>query len=300
MHNINVTSWTVGIDLRASGTGALHFARWLHERSAEAGRERELFHGAFVLEQRRALNLEHTSDLLELERQVEMAVSLAVKGAEAGAVFSSTKVLDGADAEDALTNYAAEHDARAIIIGRRAPTPERRLVRLGRVARRLCRRLPRPVVVVPPELRLADIGSGPVILATSLDRDADGAVAFARQLAASTGRKLVVTYVVPTGQESTMHIPMLAEAMSGQAGELDARRALEIWMKQHALSSDVIVASGDPVDRLIDIAQAEHSPMVVCGSRMLGVAPRALISSVGTAVAASSGCPTAIVPPLER
>jgi len=294
-----VTSWTVGIDLRASGTGALHFARWLYERS-EGERERDVFHGAFVLEQRRALNLEHSSDLLELERQVEMAVSLAVKGAEAGSVFSSTKVLDGADAEDALTTYADEHDAQAIIIGRRAPTPERRLVRLGRVARRLCRRLPRPVVVVPPELRLADIGSGPIILASSLDADSDGAVAFARHLAASTGRKLAVVHIVPTGQESTMHIPMLAEAMTAKAGQLDARRALEIWMKQHALASDVIVASGDPVDRLIDIAQAERSPLVICGSRMLGAAPRALISSVGTAVAASSGCTTAIVPPLER
>ena len=86
--------------------------------------------------------------------------------------------------------------ASGLVIGRAAERGSRAVVRLGRVARRVLRRLPCPVVVVPPDL--SAVADGPILLATDLDVASASAVTFARDLAARHGRELKVVHVGET------------------------------------------------------------------------------------------------------
>ncbi|NJK31386.1 MAG: universal stress protein, partial [Deltaproteobacteria bacterium] len=70
-----------------------------------------------------------------------------------------------------LLERAAMLELDALLVGRRARRDEDPIVRLGEVTRRVVRKLPAPVIVVPPDFGddARDLlGSGPIILATDL------------------------------------------------------------------------------------------------------------------------------------
>jgi nucleotide-binding universal stress UspA family protein len=154
------------------------------------------------------------------------------------------------------------------------------------------------VVVVPPDLKESSVGDGPVLLAASIGADATGAAAFAKQIAHDLGRPLSVVHVVP-GDDY-----LAAEMVpAGVAGDFfrelrqDHERNLVAWMHAHGLTGvPHMVSEGSVVDRLADVAREERAPLVVVGSRGLGLGMRLFSSSVATDLAAASEVPVAVVP----
>ena len=174
--------WIVGLDLRTHSLGALRFADWLRKRA-----EGHAVTGVHVVEMLPATMVENVGDgdfadwaLAEAERWMSEL--------EGTGQLREIEAIEATAAEDGLEAAISQGRGDALILGRRAPRTGRRLVRLGRVARRITRTLPGPVVIVPPDLGVQDIGDGPVLLATDLSSDS---VEAARFIASSwMGRRL--------------------------------------------------------------------------------------------------------------
>lgn len=287
--------WLVGMDLTDRGQGALGYARWLAGVLPARG---DHFTGVHVLEESELRQLLRYHHLEDVEQNAARAAARVVAQAGAADVLSERRVICGRSAEQALHDLAHQPGVRALVIGRQARRGEKRVVRLGRVARRLLRTLPAPVVVVPPDLQPGGVGEGPVLFAASVDDDATGAAAFAKQIAADLGRPLSVVHVVP-GDDY-----LAAEMVpAGVAGDFfrqlreDHERNLIAWMRAHGLGGvPHLVSEGSVVDRLADVAREERSPLVVVGSRGLGLGMRLFSSSVATDLAAASEVPVAVVP----
>jgi nucleotide-binding universal stress UspA family protein len=287
--------WLVGMDLTDRGQGALGYARWLAGVLPSGG---DRFVGVHVLEENELRQLLRYHHLEEIESKAAAAADRVVTAAGAETALVERRVIYGRSAEQALQDLSRQAGVRALVIGRQARRGEKRMVRLGRVARRLLRTLPAPVVVVPPDLQPAGVGDGPVLLAASIDADAIGAAAFAQRIAADLGRPLSVVHVVP-GDDY-----LAAEMVpAGVAGDFfrqlreDHERNLVAWMRAHGLTSvPHLVSEGSVVDRLADVAREERSPLVVVGSRGLGVGMRLFSSSVASDLAAASEVPVAVVP----
>ena len=291
--------WIVGLDMLPSSHGALQFAAWLREASqADDG---ETLHGVHVLEKRRVESLLPHATLLEVERQANLLLAEALEASKTDPEHVATKLAHGETADAAIEEALRSEKAEGIIVGRQAGKHEARFVRLGRVARRLVRNLPAPVFVVPPDLERKDIGSGPVLLATSLDDDSKHAAAFARRMAERVGRPLVVVHIVPGFDDSNaVFVPAVTRDQLFRQLELDGRRDLEAWLDAERIEPAArVVATGDVVYRLTAIAQQEEAAFIVCGSRHLGLGRRLFTSSVGTDLASAAACAVAVVPSHE-
>jgi nucleotide-binding universal stress UspA family protein len=287
--------WLVGMDLTDRGQGALGYARWL---AGVLPPKRDHFIGVHVLEESELLQLLRHHHLEEVEGRAASAAKRVVAQAGAEAVLAELRVLCGRSAEQTLQELARYPGGSALVIGRQARRGEKRVVRLGRVARRLLRSLPGPVVVVPPDLQPNAVGDGPVLLAASTDADATGAAKFAKRIAADLGRPLSVVHVVPGDDYLAAElIPVGVANDYFRERREDHERRLLAWMRAHGLGGvPHLMSEGSVVDRLADVAREERSPLVVTGSRGLGLGGRLFSSSVATDLAGASEVPVAVVP----
>jgi nucleotide-binding universal stress UspA family protein len=280
--------WILGLDPRPRTEGALRTARWM----ASGGKSR--FIGVHVVP--RQPRIDERDDVLDqvvAEAQVE--VEKAVERVGARAAIDRLEAVPGAAVEDSLAVAADYHDADALIVGRSARAESSAIVRLGRVARRLARGLPRAVMIVPSDHQPAQ-RRGPVLLATDLQEDAAAASHFALQLARDLGRDLVVAYVVPRPP-----FPFVVSKSPTSGEEVEIR--LNDWIDRHGLGGATAQRlAGDPVEAVIDHAEAMNAVCIVAGSRRLSSLERAFQSSTGTDLARFASCPVVIVPPtaIER
>jgi nucleotide-binding universal stress UspA family protein len=200
--------------------------------------------------------------------------------------------------DEALGDEASLRRA-TLVIGRLARRGQERWVRLGRTARRVLRRLAGPVVVVPPDLRAKDVGSGPVVCAVDVRSETLSAVHLAEALARAIGRPLVLAHALPTLADvnaAWLSIAQVAEV--GKEHEQRARAAFADFVHRHELGAHAAaILVGSPVDAVLDFAERERAAMIVCGSRLLGAAERVYTSSFGTELAAAAKIPVAVVPP---
>jgi nucleotide-binding universal stress UspA family protein len=285
--------WIIGLDLRPRSFGALHFATWL-TKTAPKGDER--FIAVHVLEPehlRAALKYQHMDEVLASARDAGHRILEHEAPVER---VRELEIVQADSADEGLAAALARHDADALIVGRIAGRSETALVRLGRVARQLVRRLPAPVVVVPPDIAAADLGSGPVVALTSLDDSATAACRFAARIAQWTGRRLVVVHVVPY-----LELPYLPGASMDEIAR-DQRRAAEIalgaWIQREQLHADeALVEQGDVLDRAEVIAEERDAPLLVIGSSRRTGLERLTTPSMGRELAATSAVPVAVVPP---
>jgi nucleotide-binding universal stress UspA family protein len=281
--------WTIGLDLGDRSGGALALASWLRSSSlAPAVQEFVAVH-AIDEEVRRLLR---TGLLDELIAHAQRDLDELVTRSEIAPAVIQRSVVTADSPERAIADVATAA-CDAILIGRIAPHDGRQLVRLGRVARRLLRRLPKPVVVAPPDLSLATLGRGPLLLATDLRTASAAAAAFAGRLANELGRKLLVVHVdpivdvVPTfwGDPIVVDLPRRIPA------DVDA------WAQNVGLGgARTHLAAGPLVENVLDIARVEDSPMIICGSRGLGTFDRIFVSSSSIDLARLADRPVAVVP----
>lgn len=286
--------WIVGLDLRKDSLGAIAMSAWLHEHGTTP--DHHTFVGVHVVDEplRVALRDDEVDEVLG--KAEAHAREILTKQGVADA-FDKVDAVTGVSAEDTLQAGCTFHHAEGIVIGRHGPMKQPSLVRLGRVARRLLRALPAPVMVVPPDLTKKDIGGGPIVAATDLSANALGACKYARRLADSLSRKLTLVNVVPA--PGNLELGYLTDRVTPlREPDLAEQRArTEQWIESHALRvDDLEITTGSVIGRLEAAANERDAPVLVCGSRRLSIAERMYQSSIGSTLAGGSYCAVALVP----
>ena len=258
----------------------------------------ESFSGVHILEREQLDQVARLVDLDESKRQTEAAMTRVVENAGAGELLSDRTLLSNLSAEEGLTQSVGDGDA-VLIIGRTAKRGEDRLVRLGRVARRLLRTLPAPIVVTPPDLDPSTLGDGPIIAATDARDDARAACAFADELGKKMGRDVLLAHVVPMPEHwGASYLPQDSVGRVTQELQASGEMQLEKWAKEQGLQGHAgVVVQGGVLARLLALAEETRAPMIVVGSHKLNAVARFFIASVGSELAAMSKVPVVVVPP---
>lgn len=289
--------WIVGLDLERRSAGALQLVRWLARESRAAGGER--FAAVHVLEEEHlevALRYHHLDDVLASARSA-LEESLRHEGVDA--ILGDLQLVQGPDAAESLREAAAAQGADALVVGRAAPgAAGLHIVRLGRVARRLLRRTPVPVVVVPPDVRAEALGDGPLVALTLLDARSARTAAFAAGLAGALGRPLALVHVIPPSvEQAAPYFP--ADVGAKIAAEQRARgeEALAKWVSASGLAPDLTaVLQGNPVDAALSFAESHRAPMLLVGARPLRGVTAVLASGTASVLASVARVPVVVVP----
>lgn len=278
MTTTDANTWILGLDLGDRSRGAACVADWL------AGPDHTL--AVHVLEMWTRPYIRTDVVAATSEVVLRLAKDLHISPPR------RVKVLDAETAEQGLT--IAGEGAAGLVIGRAAGSREQGVRGLGRVARRVLRNLPCPVVVAPRDL--AAVAAGPIVLATDLDVASNAAVPFARELASKQGRELVVMHVIEDRYTDLLD-DMDPYWQQARDAYIDERtESVHRWMAEHALLGRPRIAHGTVVDELQKHALASQAAMVIVGSRRLGALGRIFLGSTASALAGRSPCPVAVVP----
>lgn len=283
--------WAISIDPRPEHDGPLRLAAWLAQRKSTAD---DRLVGVHVLPRLSELAGLWDGDAISaLLTKVEANCRRNI--AETTDLEIALEVDEADDVPLGLAEAARQHDSHCLVVGRHARLQDDRLIRLGRIARRLLRNLPAPLAVTPPHWQVPD-EPGPVIVATDLLAHSEPAGVFARRLAAEYELPLAVAHVAHVFKWIGSSLPAGAfDAHAAQA--VDAGRlATETWCKTQGLDAPILVAAGDPTSALAQLAVRERASLIVCGARRLSPIERTFHASVGADLAASMPCPVFVVP----
>lgn len=289
-------TWAVGVELAEDHFGPIRFAATLTQIRPD-----DLVLGVHVLPDQQTLHPLVTDEEVATFRQraiVNVADVLAREGLSGERV--RVELVEDDEIARGLTESAAPLGVDALIIGRRAKRDEDPIVRLGEVTRRALRRLPVPIIVVPPDYgdrHDRGLGEGPIILATDLSEHAAPAAEFARDLAARLDRELLVAHGTQAFHWAVSYIPNATMNELQQRATDEAGQSLQRWAASHGLgAARRHVFVGDPAKQLVQLAYTEDAAMLVTGSRVLGPVERLFLASVSSEVAAAATCPVAVVP----
>lgn len=284
--------WVVGLDLRPASHGAINFALWLR---AQTRGEPPRIDGLHIVEPL-LLELPEAPSRVEVLADARKAADTALSVRGASEAFASVDVVSG-DPVELLAAAGELAVTTGLILGRRAAEYELGLVRLGKVARRLLRRLGAPTFVVSPKLEAEHVGPGPVVCAVELDARSVELARYAEAFAARIGRDVRLVHVVEGGDP--IGLPYLPEGTWDHIERLrrdEGSAALLAWRDEAGLSSYTSISQGPTVGRLLSAARELDACMILCGSRRLSLAARMWRASVGTALAAASHLPVGVIP----
>ncbi|MFO7561345.1 MAG: universal stress protein [Enhygromyxa sp.] len=289
-------TWGVGVELAEDHLGPIRFAATLTQirpDDAEIGihviPDQELLHPLVTHEDADANRKRAVANVTEV---------MAREGLKGERVRVELVEVD--EVERGLSEAAVRLGVDALIVGRRARRDEDPIVRLGPVTRRLLRRLPAPVIVVPPDYGDRDdrgLGEGPVILGVELEEHEAAALEFARDLAARLDRELLIAHGTSAYHWGVSYMPSATMTQIEQKSREDAGLALQQWAAARGLGgARQHVFVGDPVKQLLQLAHTEDAAVLVTGSRRLGPIERLFLASVSSEIASGARCPVAIVP----
>ncbi len=285
-------TWGVGVELTADHMGPLRFAAAL-----ASGTDRVV--GIHVMpDQERLHPLVSRDEATALRQRITDDVArLLVQHGIAREQVSARVVEDDYPAL-ALVEQASQQGLDALVIGRRARRDEDPIVRLGEVARRILRKLPAPVIVVPPDFGEGEgLSPGPVIVATDLTEHCVPAARFGARLAERFGRPLLFAHGTQGFHWGVSYVPAEALERLLEQSRADASAKLSEWATSIGLGhAQQHVFLGDPARNLVDLSFEHEAALLVTGSRALGPIERIFLASVSSEVASSTRCPTAVVP----
>jgi len=284
--------WIVGIDLGEHAGGALQMAAWLRtHRRPELEQE---FVGIYVLDEwTRGGARDH--ELAALTERARAALQAAFEPTGVASPFGALEIVLAPNAVEGLSHAAVRPDIDGLLVGRLAGRVERSLVRLGRVTRQLLRRLPAPVMVVPPDLPRTEVGKGPLLVATDLQPRSVNAARLARRLATELDRGLVVAHVDPAVQV----VPSFVG--EGTLVGLRTPRSTTAEVVQWIVTNDLgdaqpCLLDGVIVDALLGEASRVDAPLVVCGAEHISPAARLFGASVAGDLARLADRAVLVVP----
>lgn len=281
------TRWIVGVEPDGDHDGPLHFAVEIGRRTRPPVELR----GVYVLPTKAQVGEQARA---HLERRADAVCHAALVRTDGRELFREVESVDADAVDEGLEHAAIEQDADVCVIGRRARRRELSFQRLGPVARKLLRRQPVKMIVVPPDWVHAH--DGPVVLATDLGEHTAAAARFARDMAARMRTPLVVVHTSRHGDWAGPHFEGAAFQRTRERIEAEARQELDAWNRAHGLEDAVSTLHlGDPVSDIASFASEEKASLVVCGSRRLGGVARFFGHSVASELAAVADVPIAVV-----
>ncbi|HLT34936.1 MAG TPA: universal stress protein [Enhygromyxa sp.] len=289
-------TWGVGVELAEDHLGPVRFAATLTQLRPD---DREI--GIHVIPDQQLLHPLVTPEEADESRELAVRHVTEVMARE-GLTGERVRVelAEDDEIERGLSEAAIRLGVDALIIGRRARRDEDPVVRLGPVTRRILRRLPAPVIVVPPDYgdrSDGGLGEGPVILGVELEEHDAAAAKFAVELAARLDRELLLAHGTSAYHWGVSYMPTATMEKIEQHARDAAAVALQQWAAEHELGgARQRVFVGDPVKQLLELANSEDAAVLVTGSRMLGPVERLFLASVSSELAAGSRCPVAVVP----
>ncbi|EDM76108.1 UspA [Plesiocystis pacifica SIR-1] len=241
-----------------------------------------------------------TGELATIRGQVARNVTRLLGGAGIAEAAQQVEVVEAQTIEDGLSGAAEQLKLDLLVIGRRAKRGADPLVRLGEVTRRVLRRLPVPLVTVPPEFgdRSAGdpgLGAGPIILATDLSEHCEAAVDLAKALSARLSRPLLLAYGTDAFSWGVSYLSPETRARLEAEVRAGADAKLQSWAEARGLGdAEHHVFTGDPVKGVLQLVAERDPAVLVTGSRGLGPLQRAIGASVSTELAASAPVPVAV------
>lgn len=137
--------------------------------------------------------------------------------------------------------------------------------------------------------------SSNILIATDGSESAEGAVRAGAEIAKVMGSKAVLLYVRPS--IGLLGEPYYQEKLSEQMTHARAalERANEVVASQNIEAEEEIL-EGDAAERIVELARARDSAMIVVGTRGLGAVAGALLGSVSSAVVHRADRPVLVVP----
>lgn len=289
-------TWGVGVELIEDHHGPIRFAATVTQIRPD-----DAVLGIHVLPDQQTLHPLVTDEEVEAIRKrtiLNVTDVLAREGLTGARV--QVELVENNEIERGLVDAASRLELDALILGRRARSDEEPIVRLGSVTRRVLRRLPVPVIVVPPDYgssRERGLGEGPIVLATDLSEHCAPAGEFAQELATRLDRELLLVHGTQPYRWTLTYLPSSTLDELQQRAADDAARELERWAVAHGLGNarrHLII--GDAAKQIVQTAAAEDAAVIVTGSRMLGTIERLFLASISSEIAAVASCPVAVVP----
>jgi nucleotide-binding universal stress UspA family protein len=300
--------WLVGFDPTPSSVGVVRLAAWLHARTDG----KHVLHGVYVDTSPATGFADGVGSGPPLTAAERAARAFLVEQGVADA-FAHVEALHGAP-DKVLQALAEERELDGLLVGRAAPVEREELVSLGRVPRRLLRRLELPTVVVPPDrgdpgqgaLMQPNAALGPIVVGVTPTRESLEAAGFAVLLGKALALPVVLVHVVersrpalttgvlsleprdPIMRTSDIVPPMDTSGPAASIGQWAARSGLE--------DLPLELRVGHVPVELVALAREHHATMIVCGSRRLSLLERVFTSSVGSELAAHADRPVVVVP----
>jgi nucleotide-binding universal stress UspA family protein len=218
-------------------------------------------------EPRRPLPLEPLPrELDELRFQAAHAMHSFVNAAPLAGLHYEV-VLARGETETVFQEMAIRHDIDLVVIATHGRAGVKKLL-LGSVAEEIFRNVICPVLTVGPDVKRNEIAAGTlqdVLYACDFSPASLHALPYALALAANYGARLICVHVIE-------EITTLPQYYREQAMR-DARQELEKLVPRNcglAGEPQVIVATGQPAERILELARDLDAGLVVMGARHQG------------------------------
>jgi nucleotide-binding universal stress UspA family protein len=195
---------------------------------------------------------------------------------------------------DEILAYTREHEIDRIVMGTHSPGPIGKLL-VGSVAEAVLRTAALPVYIVGPEVvdgSYRNFATRTILCAASLHETCTVVAAFAAELAAQHGARLILQHVIRPQDR--------AEFLAGRSlDEVEAGiLALIPGKLQNQVAIQTIVVPGDPTEELLYQSNAQQADLIVLGAQ--GASAFAAITRHGIVykVLAQAHCPVITLSPV--
>jgi len=197
-------------------------------------------------------------------------------------------------AADQILAFAREREIDRIVMGTHSPGPIGKLL-VGSVAEAVLRSAKNPVFIVGPEVvdgSYRNFSTRTILCAASLQESSTVVAAFAAELAAQHGARLILQHVIRPQER--------AELLAGRSlDQLEADMlALVPPRLQGKIAIQTIVVPGDPTEELLYQSRAQQADLIVLGAQ--GASAFAAITRHGVVykVLAHTQCPVMTLSPV--
>ena len=195
---------------------------------------------------------------------------------------------------DEILAYTREREIDRIVMGTHSPGPIGKLL-VGSVAEAVLRTANLPVYIVGPEVvdgSYRNFATRTILCAASLHEASTVVAAFAAELAAQHGARLILQHVIRPQER--------AEFLAGRSlDEVEAGMlALVPGKLQNQIAIQTIVVPGDPTEELLYQSSAQQADLIVLGAQ--GASAFAAITRHGVVykVLAHAHCPVITLSPV--
>lgn len=171
---------------------------------------------------------------------------------------------------------------------------------LGSVAEKVLRKAACPVLTVPPRAHAtSSLPFKRILCAIDFSECSMQALTFARSMAEEAAASLTIVHVLewPWEEPPAPHLEALpveqafSLAMYRRERESDARARLATLIPEGAGDRSARVCHGKPHQQILQVAEEEHSDVIVIGVRGRGAIDRAVFGSTANHVVRAATCP---------